>query len=66
MLEMVVIFSGFASMSRWLMMNPSSFPDDTPKMHLLGLSFHWYSLFEEKNHIGISLPGKVTVGVTVY
>ena len=42
-LVMVEIFSGFASMPRWLMMNPSSFPDGTPKTHLVGLSFHWYS-----------------------
>jgi hypothetical protein len=40
MLVMVVIFSGLASMPRWLMMKPSSLPKGTPKMHLLGLSFH--------------------------
>jgi hypothetical protein len=43
MLVMAEIFSGLASMSRWLMMKPSSFPEGTPKTHLLGLSFHWYS-----------------------
>jgi hypothetical protein len=43
MLVMTKIFSGLASMPRWLMMKPSSFPDGTPKMHLLGMSFHWYS-----------------------
>jgi hypothetical protein len=42
MLVMVEIFLGLASMSRWLMMKPSSFPEGTPKMHLLGLSY-WYS-----------------------
>jgi hypothetical protein len=31
MLVMVEIFSGLASMPRWLMMKPSSFPDGTPK-----------------------------------
>jgi hypothetical protein len=39
MLVVAEIFSGLASMSRWLMMKPSSFPEGTPKMHLLGLSF---------------------------
>jgi hypothetical protein len=39
-LVMAEIFSGLASMSRWLMMKPSSFPGGTPKTHLLGLSFH--------------------------
>jgi hypothetical protein len=38
-LVMVEIFSGLASMSRWLMMKLSSFPEDTPKTHLFGLSF---------------------------
>jgi hypothetical protein len=40
MLVMAEILSGLASMPRWLMMKPSSFPKGTPKMHLLGLSFH--------------------------
>jgi hypothetical protein len=35
----VEIFSGLASMPRWLMMKLSSFPDGTPKTHLFGLSF---------------------------
>jgi hypothetical protein len=39
-LVMAEIFSGMASMPRWLMMKPSSFPEGTPKTHLLGLSFH--------------------------
>jgi hypothetical protein len=39
-LVMAEIFSGLASMPRWLMMKPSSFPDGTPKTHLFGLSFH--------------------------
>jgi hypothetical protein len=39
MLVMAEIFSGLASMPRWLMMKPSSLADGTPKMHLLGLSF---------------------------
>jgi hypothetical protein len=34
------IFSGLASMPRWLMMKPSSFAEVTPKMHLVGLTFH--------------------------
>jgi hypothetical protein len=43
MLVMVEIFSGLASMPRWLMMKPSSFPDGTPKTHLFGLILQWYS-----------------------
>jgi hypothetical protein len=43
MLVMAEIFSGLASMPRWLMMKPSSFPDGMPKTHLLGLIFHLYS-----------------------
>jgi hypothetical protein len=42
-LVMAEIFSGLASMPRWLMMKPSSFPDGTLKTHLFGLSFQWYS-----------------------
>jgi hypothetical protein len=42
MLVIAEIFSGLASMPRWIMMKLSSFPEGTPKMHLLGLSFHWY------------------------
>jgi hypothetical protein len=38
-LVIVEILSGLASMSRWLMMKLSSFPEDTPKTHLFGLSF---------------------------
>jgi hypothetical protein len=48
MLVMVEIFSGLASMPRWLMMKPSSFPEGTSKTHLLGLSFHWYSRKDAK------------------
>jgi hypothetical protein len=40
MLVMAEIFSGLASMPQWLMMKLSSFPEGTPKTHLLGLSFH--------------------------
>jgi hypothetical protein len=43
MLVMAEIFSGLATMPRWLMMNPSSLPDGTPKTHLFGLSFQRYS-----------------------
>jgi hypothetical protein len=43
MLVMVEIFSGLASVPRWLMMKPSSLLDGTPKTHLFGLSFQWYS-----------------------
>jgi hypothetical protein len=39
MLVTAEIFSGLASMPRWLMMKPSSFPDGMPKTHLFGLSF---------------------------
>jgi hypothetical protein len=39
MLVMAEIFSGLASMLRWLMMKPSNLPDGTPKTHLLGLTF---------------------------
>jgi hypothetical protein len=35
---MAEIFSGLASMPRWLMMEPSSLPEGTPKTHLFGLS----------------------------
>jgi hypothetical protein len=38
-LVMAEIFSGLASMPRWLMMKSSSLPDGTPKTHLFGLSF---------------------------
>jgi hypothetical protein len=38
-LVMAEILSGLASMPRWLMMKPSSFPDGMPKTQLLGLSF---------------------------
>jgi hypothetical protein len=37
---MAVIFTGLASMPRLLTMNPSNFPEGTPKTHLVGLSFH--------------------------
>jgi hypothetical protein len=30
------------------MMKPSSFPEGTPKTHLLGLIFHWYSCKDAK------------------
>jgi hypothetical protein len=42
-LVMAEIFSGLASMPRWLMIKPSSFPEGTPKTHLFGLSFQRYS-----------------------
>jgi hypothetical protein len=48
MLVMAEIFSGLASMSRWLMMKLSSFPDSTPKTHLFGLSFQRYSRKDAK------------------
>jgi phage protein U len=47
-LVMVEIFSGLASMPRWLMMKPSSFPNGTPKTHLFGLSFQRYSRKDAK------------------
>jgi hypothetical protein len=47
-LVMVEIISGLASMPWWLMMKPSSFPDGTPKTHLFGLSFQWYSRKDAK------------------
>jgi hypothetical protein len=37
---MAEIFKGLASIPRLLTMNPSNFPDGTPKMHLVGLSFY--------------------------
>jgi hypothetical protein len=40
---MAEIFSGLASMPRWLIMKLSSFPDGTPKTHLFGLSFQRHS-----------------------
>jgi hypothetical protein len=48
MLVMAEIFSGLASMPRWLMMKPSSLPDGTPKTHLLGLSFQRHSRRDAK------------------
>jgi hypothetical protein len=48
MLVTVEIFSGLASMSRWLMMKPSSFPNGTSKTHLFGLSFQRYSRKDAK------------------
>jgi hypothetical protein len=48
MLVMAEIFSGLASMTRWLMMKPSSLPEGTPKMHLFRLSFQWYSRRDAK------------------
>jgi hypothetical protein len=48
MLVMAEIFSGLASMPRWLMMKPSSLLDGTPKTHLFGLSFQRYSRKEAK------------------
>jgi hypothetical protein len=42
MLVMAKIFSGLVSMPRWLMTNPSSLPDGTPKTHLFGLGFQQY------------------------
>jgi hypothetical protein len=48
MLVMVEIFSGLASMPRWLMMKPSSLPEGTPKTHLFGLSFQRYSRRDAK------------------
>jgi hypothetical protein len=37
---MAAIFTGLASMPRLLTMNPSNFPEGTPKTHLVGLSFY--------------------------
>jgi hypothetical protein len=48
MLVMEEIFSGLASMPRWLMVKPSSLPDGTPKTHLFGLSFQRYSRKDAK------------------
>jgi hypothetical protein len=39
MLVMAEIFSGLASMPRWLMMKLSSLPEGMLKTHLFGLSF---------------------------
>ena len=39
MAMMALIFSGMASIPRWLMMNPSSFPEGTPKTHLGWVEF---------------------------
>jgi hypothetical protein len=43
-LMMASIFSGLASIPRWLSMNLSNFPAGTPKTHFSGLSFHRYHL----------------------
>jgi hypothetical protein len=45
---MAEIFSGLASMPRWLMMKPSSLLEGTPKTHLFGLSFQRYSCRDAK------------------
>jgi hypothetical protein len=47
-LVMAEIFSRLASMPRWLMMKPSSFPYSMPKTHLFGLSFQRYSRKDAK------------------
>jgi hypothetical protein len=57
MLVMAEIFSGLASLPRWLMMKPSSFPDGTPKIHLFGLSFQWYS----RKHAKVSSRSAMSV-----
>ena len=43
MLVTSAIFSGLASMPWQLTMLPSRIPDGTPKMHLVGFSFHRYT-----------------------
>ena len=40
MFMMALIFSKFASIPLWLIMKPSSFPDGTPKKHLVRFNFH--------------------------
>ena len=40
MFMIALIFSVFASIPLWLTMKPSSFPDGTPKTHLVGFNFH--------------------------
>jgi hypothetical protein len=52
---MAEIFLGLASMPRWLMMKPSSFPEGTPKAHLLGLIFHWYSRKDAKVSLRLAM-----------
>jgi hypothetical protein len=37
---MAMIFTGLASITRLLTMNPSNFPNGTPDTHFVGLSFH--------------------------
>ena len=44
MSSITFIFSGFASIPRWLTMKPRNFPADTPKAHLDGFSFMLYFL----------------------
>ena len=44
MAMMALIFSGLASIPRLLTVNLSSFPEGTPKTHLVGLSFQTSSL----------------------
>jgi hypothetical protein len=51
---MAVIFTGLASIPRLLTMNPSNFPDGSPKTHLVGLSFH-QNLFQVCNQV-IGIP----------
>jgi hypothetical protein len=60
MLVMAEIFSGLASMPRWLMMKPSSFPDGTPKTHLFRLSFQRYSCKDAK------VPSRLAMSVSEF
>jgi hypothetical protein len=57
MLVMAEIFSGLASMPRWLMMKPSTLPDGTLKTQLFGLSFQRYPRRDAKVSSRSSMSG---------
>ncbi|KAM2706140.1 hypothetical protein EV1_035261 [Malus domestica] len=42
MSRIALIFSGLASMPRWLIMKPKNLPEPTPKAHLLGFNLIRY------------------------
>ena len=43
---------------------PSSWPEGTPKMHLVGLSFHWYLLRAVKTRFKLSIRDEASFVLT--
>ena len=58
------IFSRLASMTWRLMMLPSRIPDGTPKMHLVGFSFHQYTFKDLKTSIRSAMRVSAVVDLT--